>query len=78
MPLPRLVPNDLVSGEELLGRPDLEPCELVEGRVVSLSPTNLEHGRLELRVGSAPLEASQEGPTPIDGRLTGALAFLQT
>jgi len=61
---PHLAENERVTGEELSRRPDLEPSELVEGRVVPLSPTSLEHGRIELRLGAALLaytEASGRG-----------------
>lgn len=37
----------LVTGEEMLGMGDLGPCELVEGRIVSMSPTGFEHGDYE-------------------------------
>lgn len=36
-----------ITGEELLERPDWNPCELVEGRIVPMSPTGGEHGRVE-------------------------------
>jgi Uma2 family endonuclease len=36
-----------MTGEELLRRPDLEPCELVNGRVVPTMPTGDEHADLE-------------------------------
>jgi Uma2 family endonuclease len=58
------VESDLLTGEELSQRPDLESSELVEGRVVRLSPTSLEHGKIELRPGAALLayaEASGRG-----------------
>ncbi len=54
----------LMTGEELFHRPDLEPCELVEGRIVPLVPTGYIHGDLELRLGSRLLawaEASGRG-----------------
>jgi len=37
----------LMSGEELFRRPDLGPCELVDGRVVPLTPTGHGHGFVE-------------------------------
>jgi Uma2 family endonuclease len=37
----------LMTGEELLHRPDLNPCELVNGRVVPTMPTGAEHGDVE-------------------------------
>lgn len=64
MALRRLAENEQITGEELSRRPGLEPSELVEGRVVRLSPTSLEHGRIELRLGAALLayaEASGRG-----------------
>jgi Uma2 family endonuclease len=41
----------LVTGEELYRRPDLGPCELIDGRIVPLSPTRPEHGETELDLG---------------------------
>jgi Uma2 family endonuclease len=54
----------LLSGEELFRRPDLEPCELVEGRIVPLVPTGFLHGALEAFLASRLLvwsEASGRG-----------------
>jgi Uma2 family endonuclease len=45
----------LISGEELFHRPDLNPCELVEGRIVPMVPTGYTHGILELRLGAGML-----------------------
>jgi Uma2 family endonuclease len=42
----------LITGEELFRSPDLGPCELVDGRIVPLPPTRLEHGEIELDLGS--------------------------
>ncbi|MFL6195403.1 MAG: Uma2 family endonuclease [Thermoanaerobaculia bacterium] len=36
-----------MTGEELLRRPDLEPCELIDGRVVPRMPTGNKHADLE-------------------------------
>ncbi|HZF12492.1 MAG TPA: Uma2 family endonuclease [Thermoanaerobaculia bacterium] len=41
-----------ISGEELFHRPDLEPCELVEGRIVPAMPTGYFHGALEARLSA--------------------------
>lgn len=41
----------LLSGEELARRPDLESCELIEGRLVPMSPTSHRHALLENRLG---------------------------
>ncbi|MBI4771840.1 MAG: Uma2 family endonuclease [Chloroflexi bacterium] len=37
----------LVTGEELLAMGDMGACELVEGRIVMMSPTGFEHGDYE-------------------------------
>lgn len=37
----------LITGEELLEMGDIGPCELIDGRIVPMSPTSLKHGRLE-------------------------------
>jgi Uma2 family endonuclease len=42
-----------VTGEELLRRPELEPCELVEGKIVPMSPTGFLHGEIEMELGGA-------------------------
>jgi Uma2 family endonuclease len=42
----------LMTGEELLHRPDLNPCELVDGRIVPLPPATVEHGEVEANLGS--------------------------
>lgn len=39
--------NTVVSGELLALLPDLGPCELVEGRIVRMTPTGPRHGGLE-------------------------------
>jgi Uma2 family endonuclease len=39
------------TAEELFRRPDLEPCELVEGRIVPMTPTGFTHGGVELELG---------------------------
>jgi hypothetical protein len=45
--------ESVMTGEELFHRPDLNPCELVNGGGVPLSPTRPEHGEIELDLGSA-------------------------
>ena len=42
-----------VTGEELLRMPWLNPCELVGGRIVRMTPTNPTHGRIEVNVAVA-------------------------
>jgi Uma2 family endonuclease len=39
--------DSLMTGEELFRRPDLEPCELVDGKVVPTMPTGRYHGETE-------------------------------
>jgi Uma2 family endonuclease len=53
MALLHKIDDPLTTGEELARRPDLNPCELVEGRVVAMSPTGVRHGRVELLLGMA-------------------------
>ena len=36
-----------ITGEELLAMGDIGPCELIEGRIVSMTPTGSEHGVIE-------------------------------
>ena len=43
----------LLTGDELLRMPELNPCELVAGRVVPMTPTNSTHGRIEVNVAAA-------------------------
>jgi Uma2 family endonuclease len=40
----------LITGDELARMPDHDLTELIDGRIVPLSPTNPEHGRLEANV----------------------------
>lgn len=37
----------LITGEELYAMGDIGPCELVDGRIVLMSPTGYEHGAYE-------------------------------
>ncbi len=37
----------LITGEELLAMGDVSPCELIEGRIVFMSPAGDEHGGYE-------------------------------
>lgn len=43
--------DSLMTGEELFHRPDLNPCELVNGRVVPTMPTGDEHADVEAELG---------------------------
>ena len=49
----------LMTGDELARHPELQPCELVNGRVVPMTLTEFGHGGLALRIG-ARLEAWAE------------------
>jgi Uma2 family endonuclease len=44
--------TELITGEELLAMGDIGPCELIDGRIVPMSPTGEEHGIVELNLGS--------------------------
>jgi Uma2 family endonuclease len=43
----------LITGDDLARMPHQEPCELIDGRIVPMSPTNPEHGRIELNIAAA-------------------------
>lgn len=43
----------LITGAELATMGDIGPCELVEGRIVPMSPTGNKHGGIELNIGAA-------------------------
>ena len=43
----------LITGDELARMGCDEPCELVDGRIVLMSPTNPEHGRIEANIAAA-------------------------
>lgn len=40
-----------ITGEELLQIPNVGRCELVEGEIVPMSPTNMEHAFIEMNIG---------------------------
>ena len=46
-------PETLITGDELARLPDHELCELVDGRIVPMSPTHPDHGRIEVNVAAA-------------------------
>ena len=46
-------PRGPLTGDELHRMPWLNPCELVGGRVVRMTPTNPTHGRIEVNVAAA-------------------------
>ncbi len=40
----------LITGEELYRMPDVGRCELIEGRLVMMSPTGKKHGTIEVNI----------------------------
>jgi Uma2 family endonuclease len=42
------VVEGLITGDELLAMGDVGPCELIDGRIVRMSPTGGEHGAIEV------------------------------
>lgn len=49
-PPPGEAEPDLLTGEELAAMGDIGPCELIEGRLVHMSPTRPQHGGIESRL----------------------------
>ena len=50
MAVPQKNEERLMTGEDLARRPDLNPCELVNGRVVPMAPAGHIHGAAESRL----------------------------
>jgi len=46
-------PRRPLTGEALAQLPDLGPCELIDGRIVPMSPTRDQHGGLEAELAAA-------------------------
>ena len=44
--------SQIVTAEQLLAMPDDQPCELIAGEVVMMSPAGGEHGMITLTIGS--------------------------
>lgn len=44
--------DHLVTAEELLAHPEWEHCELIDGKVIFMSPANFDHGAYALNIGS--------------------------
>lgn len=51
----------LVTAEELACLPDLGPCELVNGKIIQVSPASVVHGVVEARVGARLSTYADEG-----------------
>lgn len=47
----RIDSDRLIAGDELLAMTDVGPCELIDGRIVPMSPTGGEHGAIEFLLG---------------------------
>ena len=45
------IQKEPISGEELLELGDIGPCELVEGRIVMMTPAGAEHSGREFKIG---------------------------
>ncbi|MBK6433504.1 MAG: Uma2 family endonuclease [Anaerolineae bacterium] len=41
-----------ITGEDLLALGDIGPSELIDGRIVTMTPTGDEHGTIEFNLGS--------------------------
>ncbi len=52
MAIPQKNEQRLMTGEELARHPELEPCELVNGRVVPMAPAGHIHGSTEFRLAA--------------------------
>lgn len=65
MATPKLVTEELISGEALYEMSDVERSELVEGRIVEMSPTKPQHGRVESRLDYALLHYVREHNTGV-------------
>lgn len=50
-PTPAADETRLITGEELLAMGDVGPCELIDGRIVPMTPAGAEHGNIEFDLG---------------------------
>lgn len=50
----------LITGEELYAMGDIGPCELIDGKIVPMSPAGGLHGKLELSLGAKLLDFIRE------------------
>lgn len=46
------VKEKLITGKGLLAMGDIGPCELIDGRIIPMTPTGDEHGTIELNLAS--------------------------
>ncbi len=44
--------EELITGDDLLAMGDIGPCELIDGRIIHMTPTGGEHGAIEFNLGS--------------------------
>jgi Uma2 family endonuclease len=65
--------NHILTGEELLNLGDVGPCELIDGRIIPLSPTGGEHGTIEGNI--AYLINSHIRPRSLGWVLTGEVGI---
>ena len=62
--VPRTKPRaKLITGEELLAMGDIGPCELIDGRIVRMNPTGLQHGDIVIALGAALRDFVRTAPT---------------
>ena len=74
MAVPQKNEERLMTGEELARRPDLTPCELVNGRVVPMAPAGHTHGEVESRLDvELGLYARETGSGSVASRTRGML-----
>lgn len=52
MVVPQSRDERLMTGEALARHPELEPCELINGRVVPMAPAGPAHGTVEFRLAA--------------------------
>ncbi len=45
--MPQPTKEKLISGDDLLDMGDIGPYELIDGRIIRMTPTGGEHGRIE-------------------------------
>lgn len=57
-----ILTEELLTGRDLWQMGDIGSCELIDGRIVSMSPTGGEHGRIENRLGFELMAFIREKP----------------